>query len=53
VLLDPGWVSTDMGGRGAPNTPQQSVDGMIRDIDTLASEHNGRFFTWQGHEQAW
>jgi NAD(P)-dependent dehydrogenase (short-subunit alcohol dehydrogenase family) len=53
VLLDPGWVSTDMGGRGAPTTPQQSVDGMIRVIDTLASEHNGRFFTWQGHEQAW
>ena len=53
VLLDPGWVSTDMGGRGAPTTPQQSVDGMIRVIDTLAAEHNGRFFTWQGHEQAW
>lgn len=53
VLLDPGWVSTDMGGRRAPTTPQQSVDGMIRLIDTLTPEHNGRFFTWQGHEQVW
>ena len=53
TLLDPGWVSTDMGGRGAPTTPQQSVDGMIRVIDSLRPEHNGRFFTWQGHEQAW
>jgi len=53
VLLDPGWVSTDMGGRGAPTTPQQSVDGMIRVIDTLTPKHNGRFFTWQGHEHAW
>jgi NAD(P)-dependent dehydrogenase (short-subunit alcohol dehydrogenase family) len=53
VLLDPGWVSTDMGGRGAPTTPQQAVDSMIRVIDTLTPEHNGRFFTWQGHEQVW
>jgi NAD(P)-dependent dehydrogenase (short-subunit alcohol dehydrogenase family) len=53
VLLDPGWVSTDMGGRGAPTTPQQAVDGMIRLIDTLTPEHNGRFFTWQGNEQVW
>ena len=53
ILLDPGWVSTDMGGRGAPTTPRQSADGMIRVIDSLRPEHNGRFFTWQGHEQAW
>ena len=53
VLLDPGWVSTDMGGRGAPLTPQQAVEGMIRVIDTLTPRHSGRFFTRQGHEQVW
>ena len=53
VLLDPGWVSTDMGGRGAPTTPRRSVDGMIGVVDSLTPEHNGRFFTWQGHEQVW
>jgi NAD(P)-dependent dehydrogenase (short-subunit alcohol dehydrogenase family) len=53
ALLDPGWVRTDMGGSGAPITPEQSVRGMIRVIDGLTPRHNGRFFTWQGHEQAW
>jgi NAD(P)-dependent dehydrogenase (short-subunit alcohol dehydrogenase family) len=53
VLLDPGWVSTDMGGPNAPHTPKQSVRGMIRVIDTLTPQHNGRFFTWQGDDQPW
>lgn len=53
VLLDPGWVNTDMGGPGAPITPQQAADGMIRVIDTLTPRHNGRFFTRQGREQVW
>jgi NAD(P)-dependent dehydrogenase (short-subunit alcohol dehydrogenase family) len=53
VLLDPGWVSTDMGGPNAPLTAQQSVRGMIRVIDSLRPRHNGRFLTWQGGEQVW
>jgi NAD(P)-dependent dehydrogenase (short-subunit alcohol dehydrogenase family) len=53
VLLDPGWVSTDMGGPGAPTTPEQSVRSMIRVIDTATRRHNGRFFTSKGEEQAW
>jgi NAD(P)-dependent dehydrogenase (short-subunit alcohol dehydrogenase family) len=53
VLLDPGWVRTDMGGPGAPITPERSVRGMIRIIDTLKRQQNGRFLTWQGHEQPW
>jgi hypothetical protein len=53
VLLDPGWVRTDMGGHAAPLTPRQAVEGMIYVIDTLTPQHNGRFFTWQGSEQVW
>jgi NAD(P)-dependent dehydrogenase (short-subunit alcohol dehydrogenase family) len=53
VLLDPGWVSTDMGGPNAPTTPEQSVRGMVHRIDTLTSQHNARFFSWQSHELAW
>jgi NAD(P)-dependent dehydrogenase (short-subunit alcohol dehydrogenase family) len=53
VLLDPGWVSTEMGGPGAPITPEQSVRGMLRFIDALRPQHNGGFFTWRGTAQPW
>ena len=53
VVLDPGWVRTDMGGPGAPLTPRQSVEGMIRVIEGLTRRQNGRFLTWQGREQVW
>jgi NAD(P)-dependent dehydrogenase (short-subunit alcohol dehydrogenase family) len=53
VLLDPGWVSTDMGGPAAPTAPEVAVAGLIRVIDDLTPEHNARFITWEGREQAW
>jgi NAD(P)-dependent dehydrogenase (short-subunit alcohol dehydrogenase family) len=53
VLLDPGWVSTDMGGPGAPLTPEAAVRAMIRVIDALTPRRNGCFLTWQGDEQDW
>jgi NAD(P)-dependent dehydrogenase (short-subunit alcohol dehydrogenase family) len=53
VLLDPGWVRTDMGGPDAPLSPEEAVDGMIRVIDRLKPSHSGRFLTWQGDEQTW
>jgi NAD(P)-dependent dehydrogenase (short-subunit alcohol dehydrogenase family) len=53
VLLDPGWVRTEMGGPEAPTTPEAAAAGLIKVIDTLTPEQNGRFFTWEGREQAW
>lgn len=53
VLIDPGWVSTDMGGPEAPVTPARSVAGMIAVIDGLTTRHNGRFLTWEGGEAPW
>jgi NAD(P)-dependent dehydrogenase (short-subunit alcohol dehydrogenase family) len=53
VLLDPGWVRTDMGGPSAPMTPEQAARRMIRLIDSLTPQHNGCFLNWQGHEQDW
>jgi len=53
VLLDPGWVSTDMGGPGAPLAPKKAVGAMLSLIDALTARHNGRFLTWQGDEQDW
>jgi NAD(P)-dependent dehydrogenase (short-subunit alcohol dehydrogenase family) len=53
VLLDPGWVRTDMGGPRAPLSVEESVAGLLTVIDGLKPGDNGRFLTWQGREQAW
>ena len=53
ALLDPGWVSTDMGGPEAPVTPARSVAGMMRVIDGLGARDSGRFFTWEGRAAPW
>jgi hypothetical protein len=53
VLMDPGWVSTDMGGRHAPLTPSESVAAMLRVIDGLGPHDNGRFLDRHGRAKAW
>ena len=53
ALLDPGWVSTDMGGPEAPVTPARSVAGMMRVIDGLGARDSGRFLTWEGRAAPW
>jgi NAD(P)-dependent dehydrogenase (short-subunit alcohol dehydrogenase family) len=53
VLIDPGWVSTDMGGRNAPLTPAESVASMLRVIDALGPHENGRFLDRHGRAKAW
>lgn len=53
VVLNPGWVSTDMGGPRASLTPQQSVAGILAVTDSLTSEQAGRFLQWDGSEHPW
>lgn len=53
IALDPGWVQTDMGGSGATLTPQQSAAGIIRVIEGLRPEDNGKFLAWDGSEHPW
>jgi NAD(P)-dependent dehydrogenase (short-subunit alcohol dehydrogenase family) len=53
VLLDPGWVQTDMGGPNAPLPVDQSIRGMIQQIDRLTLENTGRFVKWDGTPMAW
>lgn len=53
VLLNPGWVKTDMGGPNATLTATTSVTAMRRLIETLGPAHSGRFFNYDGKEYAW
>src|SRR5713101_2205229 len=53
VLVNPGWVKTDMGGPGAPLTPSESVAALKSLIATLGLAHSGKFFHYDGREYAW
>jgi NAD(P)-dependent dehydrogenase (short-subunit alcohol dehydrogenase family) len=53
VVLNPGWVKTDMGGANAPLTPEQSVTAMRRVISDLGPKDSGRFYNYDGREYPW
>jgi NAD(P)-dependent dehydrogenase (short-subunit alcohol dehydrogenase family) len=53
AVLSPGWVRTDMGGAGAPLSPEQSVSGMRKVIAGLTSADSGKFLNWDGGERPW
>jgi len=53
VLLDPGWVKTDMGGPHAPLTPEQSVSGMRKVLAGNPRELEGKFLVHDGTQRAW
>jgi len=53
IVFHPGWVRTDMGGAGAPLSPQDSVAGMRALIDLLKPSQTGRFFGYDGAEIPW
>lgn len=53
VVVNPGWVSTDMGGSRAHLTPEQSVSGLVSLTDALTPSHAGGFFQWDGSKHAW
>jgi NAD(P)-dependent dehydrogenase (short-subunit alcohol dehydrogenase family) len=53
VLVDPGWVRTDMGGPHAPLTAPDSVSSMLRVIDELEPGDNGRLLDRHGKPKPW
>jgi NAD(P)-dependent dehydrogenase (short-subunit alcohol dehydrogenase family) len=53
VVVSPGWVATDMGGRGAPLSAARSVSDMRRLIAGLGRTDSGRFLDHKGHELPW
>jgi NAD(P)-dependent dehydrogenase (short-subunit alcohol dehydrogenase family) len=53
VVLNPGWVKTDMGGPNAKLSPEESVGAMRRLIAKLGPEDSGRFYNYDGREYQW
>jgi NAD(P)-dependent dehydrogenase (short-subunit alcohol dehydrogenase family) len=53
VMVNLGWVQTDMGGSRAALTSEQSVHGLLRVIDGLTPTDAGRFIQWNGTEHPW
>lgn len=53
VVMNPGWVQTDMGGSAADLTPVESVHGMLNVIERLTEADTSKFFTWEGWEHPW
>ncbi|HTM19296.1 MAG TPA: SDR family oxidoreductase [Kofleriaceae bacterium] len=53
VVLNPGWVRTDMGGKQATLPVDESVRGLINVIDHLAPADNGTFINHDGRRLPW
>lgn len=53
LSLHPGWVQTDMGGRGAPVQPKDSVQGLLKVIRGATVSMTGGFFDYKGDRVAW
>ncbi len=53
VLLDPGWVKTDMGGPHAPLSPQESIAGMRKVLAGNPMEISGKFLGHDGGLRPW
>jgi NAD(P)-dependent dehydrogenase (short-subunit alcohol dehydrogenase family) len=53
VVVNPGWVQTDMGGPHASLTPAESVTRIRTLIETLGPAQSGKFYNYNGREYAW
>jgi NAD(P)-dependent dehydrogenase (short-subunit alcohol dehydrogenase family) len=53
VVVNPGWVQTDMGGLNANLTPAESIARLRRLLDNLGPAQSGKFFNHDGREYAW
>jgi NAD(P)-dependent dehydrogenase (short-subunit alcohol dehydrogenase family) len=53
VVINPGWVQTDMGGGAAPVTPSASISAMRKVFDGLTLADSGKFLDFKGGTWEW
>jgi NAD(P)-dependent dehydrogenase (short-subunit alcohol dehydrogenase family) len=53
VVVNPGWVKTDMGGPNATLSAEASVTAMRQLIESLGLEQSGKFFNYDGRDYPW
>jgi NAD(P)-dependent dehydrogenase (short-subunit alcohol dehydrogenase family) len=53
VVINPGWVQTDMGGKNAPTKVEDSIAAMRRVFDSLTLADSGSFKNYRGGDYAW
>ena len=53
IVVNPGWVKTDMGGPNAKLSPEESIHAMRRLIAKLGPEDSGKFYNYDGREYPW
>lgn len=53
VVINPGWVQTDMGGKQAPTTVEDSIAAMRRVFDRLTLSDAGSFQNYKGGTIEW
>lgn len=53
IVLNPGWVRTDMGGAGGTLAPEESIRAMRSVIAALKPEDTGKFFNYNGKPYPW
>jgi len=53
VAFHPGWVKTDMGGKGADVDVETSVAGIRRTLAALDASQNGAFLSYDGSTIPW
>lgn len=51
--LHPGWVQTEMGGRNAPVTIDESTKGLVNVIEKFRGHYEHKFIDFKGQEITW
>lgn len=53
IVMNPGWVRTDMGGAGGTLSPEESIKAMRAVIAGLRLEDSGKFLNYTGKPFPW